>query len=102
MARVHPPYFTHVPPSAPVHTPHAICLAIKPEPGQRATSPSPSRRHDVHTLERTWHIPAVAIVSSAFTAQALYQAEALGMAQAEKVRPALQPGQRAVCASTLR
>lgn len=40
--------------------------------------------HDVHTLERAERIPSVAIVSTAFAAQAVYQAEALGVSEAER------------------
>ena len=40
--------------------------------------------HDVHTFERTAHLPAVAIVSSTFAQQAIYQSEALGHSDAEK------------------
>lgn len=40
--------------------------------------------HDVVNLEREHGIPAVALVSSAFGSQALYQARALGHTEAER------------------
>ena len=40
--------------------------------------------HDVHTLERTSALPAVAIVSTTFSSQAIFQAEALGLIDPEK------------------
>jgi len=40
--------------------------------------------HDVHTLERDYGVAAVGIVSTGFATQAIYQAEALGLANADK------------------
>ena len=40
--------------------------------------------HDVHTLERYARIPSVAIVTTAFAKQALFQSEALGFSDPEK------------------
>jgi len=40
--------------------------------------------HDVHTLERFARIPSVAIVTTAFAKQAIFQAEALGFSDPEK------------------
>lgn len=40
--------------------------------------------HDVHTLERAVGLPAVAIVSTTFAAQAIFQSEALGLSDPEK------------------
>jgi len=38
----------------------------------------------VHTLERTYRVPSVAIVSTAFSQQAIFQSEALGHTEAER------------------
>ena len=38
--------------------------------------------HDVHTLERKAAVPTLAIVTTTFAKQALYQAEALGLSDA--------------------
>ena len=40
--------------------------------------------HDVHTLERVHGVPAVGIVSTGFSGQAIFQAEGLGLAHAER------------------
>jgi len=40
--------------------------------------------HDVHTFENRGRVPSVAVVSSAFATQAIYQAEALGMVEPER------------------
>ena len=40
--------------------------------------------HDVCSLERESSLPSVAIVSTSFSAQAIFQAEALGATEAEK------------------
>lgn len=38
----------------------------------------------MHTLESTWSIPAIAIVSTAFSAQAIFQSEALGASEPDR------------------
>lgn len=40
--------------------------------------------HDVHTIEREGGLPSVALVSSTFASQAIYQAKALGVASPER------------------
>ena len=40
--------------------------------------------HDVHTFERAYNTPSIAICSTAFAKQAIYQAEALGLSEPEK------------------
>ena len=40
--------------------------------------------HDVHTFERSYNTPSIAICSTAFAKQAIYQAEALGLSEPEK------------------
>jgi len=40
--------------------------------------------HDVHTLERTFALPTIAIVSAPFASAAIFQASALHLAQPER------------------
>ena len=40
--------------------------------------------HDVHTLESTAGVPSVAIVSTGFATQAIFQAESLGCTEPDK------------------
>jgi hypothetical protein len=40
--------------------------------------------HDVHTLESAFGVPSVAIVSTGFATQAIYQADALGSTHPDK------------------
>lgn len=47
-------------------------------------SPLSRSQHDVHSFEKHGHVPSVAVVSSAFTTQAIYQAEMLGMVEPER------------------
>ena len=71
--------------SAAAATRTRACMARVPLPDASRSLPVASvPQHDVHTLERTYRVPSVAIVSTAFSQQAIFQSEALGHTEAER------------------